>query len=109
MSAIGRCKWYFAALALLLAATVADTIAKHFAGSAAMTIAESVGKATRDQSRQVANLHLARSGVWQMCGIALALLGLACWLVSYRKSEPCPQSVPLVLVVAYLLWFMLAV
>ena len=109
MSEIGRRKWCFAALVLFSAATAADIIAKHFAGAAAMTIAEAAGKTTRDQSRQVASVYVARSGTWQMCGIAVALLGLTCWLVSYRKSEPCLQSVPLVLFIVYLLTFMLIV
>ncbi len=124
-----RRRWARAALILAIGAIAAETVAKHHAGDAMMSMAKATQNVNDAKRSAALGMHAPvesklaaandltetalrsahRSSKWSVGGLSLFVLALACFGRSrYRRERS--SSVPFsILAIAYILWLLLLV
>ena len=114
---IGRTQpWYIASLALGLAAIAIDTSAKKAAsdgmvGMARVTqaLVDGVPLEVRDSAKREGSAAAHRSDTLSLIGVCVAAASAACLLISIHKHALRRNSVPVVVLIAYLVLFLVSV
>jgi len=112
VAAVPNRKLYFAAIALLALGIAAEWMAKREMASAIGTAARATARHAAgqpDDSQHLLRHYLWRSRCWSSAGLALAVVGIGCWIISRIRRQSGLQSVPLVLLLFYVLSTLLLV
>jgi len=104
-------KFYIAAALLLLAATLVEIRAKAIASEVAGRTAELMQLEEQDRNaesqRSEIQSLLKRAGRTEIAAGLCCVAGIGCWFVSRRRKEKGTQVIPIVLMAAYFLMFII--
>jgi len=102
---------YIIACILLVAAIVAEAMAKRHCSAAAQAIAKSVrfGQEEQAQAKHDADALIRVGSRFGTVGLILAGLGVLSWGLSYVKGRTWSPIFPIVLIAAYTLLFLVMV
>jgi len=102
-------KWYLLCVAFGVAAVAAECVADQQAGAAAMAATRATAVDRADDVQSVVQRHLELCGVAGITGLVLAGLSVVNWAISLRRGEGGWESIPVLLIITYVLLFFLTV
>jgi hypothetical protein len=109
MNAIAKRKWYLLCILMGLVAVCAESYSAHHAGLGMVVMAKRAAENSSGNYHTVAENQVNLSGIACLVGLMFAEFFIILWVVSCMKSEPGLQSVPIVLLVLYVLLFLFMV
>jgi hypothetical protein len=108
--------WYLASIALGLVAIAIDTSAKKAASDGMVGMAratqarvDGVPLEVRESMERKASAAAHRSGILSLIGFCVAAGSASSLFVSMHKNESRWNSLPVVVLIAYIMWFFLLV
>ena len=108
--------WYLASILIGLTAIVFDLTAKPATGRAVLAVAKATGakiegapRDVQESLKQQAAESLHRAEILGSTGFGLAVCFLFCWIGSLWREEPGWQLIPVVVLIAYIMSYLLTV
>jgi membrane protein DedA with SNARE-associated domain len=107
-TAVGH-TWFWATVALLVSAVVCHWIGLWHNGRFLTTYTHALMEKTLEQNQAIIDHYRHLMKFWGMVGLVLVMLGIGCWLISWKRQEPGRSSVVVALLAMYVLSLLLII